>query len=83
MWGLIASPLVAFLLYALSYVVASALSAPRAPEQVAFDRMGDYNLILTFLIFVAVTSWHFLVAQVTTYVSRRRTTVTTGQNRLR
>ena len=74
-WGLLASPLVALLLYALSYVAASALSAPRAPEQAAFNRMGDYNLILTLFIFVAVTAWHFLVAQAATYVSRRRTKV--------
>jgi len=71
-WGLLASPPVALLLYALSYMIASALSAPRAPEQVAFNQVGDYNLILTFFIFVAATSWHFLVAQVTTYIARRR-----------
>lgn len=75
-WGLLVSPLVALLLYALAYVVASALSAPPAPEQTAFNQIGDYNLILTFLIFVAVTIWHFLVTQVVTYVSRRRRQVT-------
>ncbi|MET0650303.1 MAG: hypothetical protein ABW208_27155 [Pyrinomonadaceae bacterium] len=74
-WGLLVSPLVVGLLYALSYVVASALSAPRAPEQAAFNQIGNYNLILTFLIFVAVVSWHFLVTQAATYVSRRRTKV--------
>jgi hypothetical protein len=72
-WGLLISPLVALLLYALSYVVASALSAPRAPEQAAFNQTGNYNLIVTFLIFVAATAWHLLVAQVTTYIARRRT----------
>lgn len=74
-WGLLASPPVVLTLYALSYVVASALSAPRAPEQTAFNHIGDYNLILTFLIFVAVTSLHLLVAQVATYVSRRKRAV--------
>lgn len=75
MWGLLASPLVALLLYALSYVIASALSAPRAPEQAAFNQVGDYSLIVTFFIFVAATALHFLVAQVTTYIARRRTKV--------
>jgi hypothetical protein len=74
-WGLLASPVVALTLYALSYKVASLLSAPRAPKQAAFNQVGDYNLILTFFIFVAVTSLHFLVAQVATYVARRRTKV--------
>jgi hypothetical protein len=83
MWGLLVSPLVAFLLYEFSYVIASALSAPRAPEQAAFNQVGGYDFIVTFFIFVAVTAWHFLVAQVTTYIARRRTEVTTGQNRLR
>ena len=72
-WGLLVSPFVVVLLYALSYVMASALSAPGAPEQAAFNRIGNYNLILTFLIFVAVTCWHLLAAQIATYVSRRRT----------
>jgi hypothetical protein len=74
-WGLLVSPIVAVLLYELSYVVASALSAPRAPEQTAFNQIGNYNLIVTFFIFVAVNAWHFLVAQVTTYISRSRTKV--------
>lgn len=74
-WGLLVSPLVALLLYALSYFIASALSAPRAPEQTAFNQIGDYNLILTFLIFVAVTALHFFVAQLATYISRNRTKV--------
>lgn len=74
-WGLLASPLFVVLLYVLSYFVASALSAPRAPEQAAFNRMGDYNLLVTLLIFVAATSWHFLVTQVATYVARSRTKV--------
>jgi hypothetical protein len=74
-WGLLVSPPVALLLYALSYVIASALSAPRAPEQAAFNQIGDYNLILTLLIFVAITAGHFLVAQVATYVARSRTKV--------
>jgi heme/copper-type cytochrome/quinol oxidase subunit 3 len=72
MWGLLVSPLVAFALYALSYAVASSLSAPRAPGQAAFNQVGDYNLIVTLLIFIAATAWHFLVAQVTTYIACRR-----------
>jgi hypothetical protein len=74
-WGLLVSPPVALLLYALAYFVASALSAPRAPEQTAFNHIGDYNLILTFFIFVAATALHFVVTQLATYVARRRTKV--------
>ncbi|HEX8283264.1 MAG TPA: hypothetical protein VF588_07910 [Pyrinomonadaceae bacterium] len=73
-WGLLASPLVAVLLFALSYPIASAISAPRAPGQAAFNQIGNYDGIVTFLLFVVITFWHFLVAQVATYVARRRTT---------
>ena len=73
-WALLATPPVAVLLFALAYVVASALGAPRAPEQAAFNQIGNYDAIVTFLLFVVLTFSHFLVAQVAAYVARRRTT---------
>jgi hypothetical protein len=72
-WGLLASPPVAVLLFALSYATATAVSAPRAPGQAAFNQIGNYDGIVTFLLFVVITFWHFLVAQVAAYAARRRT----------
>lgn len=71
-WALLVSPPIAALLYALSYLVAAVLSAPRAPGQAAFNQVGNYNVIVTFFLFVVITVWHFLVTQVAAFVARRR-----------
>jgi hypothetical protein len=71
-WGLLVSPVVAVLLVTLSYFVADFLAKPTAPNQAAFNQVGDYSGIVTVFLVVVFTGWHFVVTQVATFISRRR-----------
>lgn len=71
-WGLLVSPAAAALLYGLSYLSADVLTAPRAPRQAAFNQIGNYNLVVTFLLFLFLFTAHCVVAQLATFLARRR-----------
>ncbi|MDT5295856.1 MAG: hypothetical protein QOJ76_2736, partial [Acidobacteriota bacterium] len=45
-----------------------------APNQAAFNEVGNYDGFVTFFLVVVITGWHFLVTQTATFISRRRRT---------
>ncbi|HEU4597202.1 MAG TPA: hypothetical protein VFS10_18875 [Pyrinomonadaceae bacterium] len=73
-WALLFSPVVAGALFALAYAVGRLLGSPPAPEQNAFNEVGNYDFIITFLLGVLSVTLHFVVAQTCAFISRRRLT---------
>jgi hypothetical protein len=71
-WALLLSPLVAAALVAAAYYVGGLFGLPPAPEQAAFNHVGDYSGIITFFLGLLSFALHFVVAQVFAFVSRRR-----------
>ncbi len=71
-WALLLSPVVACVLTALAYAVGSRLASPPEPEQNAFNEVGGYSFIITFLLCALSVMLHFFVAQLFAFVSRRR-----------
>lgn len=73
--ALILSPALALLLCLLAYVVATAVSAPAAPDQVAFNHIGGYDVIITFFLLLVSFALHSVVTLTTALVARWRTTL--------
>jgi hypothetical protein len=71
-WALLLSPLVASALVVLAYYVAGLFGLPPAPEQAAFNHVGDYSGIVTFFLGLLSFVLHFVAAQTCAFVSRRR-----------
>lgn len=74
-WALVFSPVFALLLCLLASLVATVVSAPTAPDQVAFNRIGGYDFILTFFLLFVSFALHSLVTLTTALVAWRRTTL--------
>ena len=71
-WALLLAPVVACALTALAYAVGRLLGSPPAPEQNSFNEVGDYSFIITFLLLSLSLTLHFIVTQLSAFVSRRR-----------
>ena len=71
-WALLVSPVVAAALAVAAYYFGVLFGSPRAPEQAAFNHIGDYSGIVT--VFLGLVSFvlHFLVSQVFAFVARKR-----------
>lgn len=72
-WALPASPVVAVALVAAAYFTSEYLASPPAPRQNAFNEVGSYDGILTFFLVLMSFGLHCVVAQLSAFISRRRT----------
>jgi hypothetical protein len=74
-WALLVSPAVAVALVAAASLLADLIAWPRAPEQLCFNEIGNYNAVVTFLLVVVIFAWHFLFTQAAVFIARRRTLI--------
>ncbi|HEV2861753.1 MAG TPA: hypothetical protein VGX48_12150 [Pyrinomonadaceae bacterium] len=74
-WALVFSPALALLLCLLASLVATIVSAPTAPDQIAFNRIGGYDFIVTFFLLLVSFALHSVVTLTTALVARWRTTL--------
>lgn len=72
-WALVFSPVVALLLCLLASLVATVISAPTAPEQVAFNHIGNYNFLITAFLLLVGLVLHSVVTLTAALVARKRT----------
>ena len=72
-WALLFSPALALLLCLLASFVATIVSAPTAPDQAAFNQIGNYNFLITFFLLLVGLILHFIVTLTTALVARGRT----------
>ena len=73
-WALLTSPVLAAALVAAAYIVGGYLASAPAPRQNVFNKAGNYDGILTFLLALFSFALHLFVAQLSAFISRRRTT---------
>lgn len=75
-WGLLLSPVVAVVAVVLAiivaWVIAVTLFAPPASRQAAFNLVGNYDFILTFLLGICIFIASFILTQLCAFISRQR-----------
>lgn len=72
-WALVYSPALALLFCLLASLVATLISAPTAPDQIAFNRIGGYDFLVTFFLLLVSFALHTVVMLTTALVARWRT----------
>lgn len=71
-WALLLAPLVALASAILAGACAELISRPPAPKQAAFNQPGDYSLLITAPLLIAIFLLSLVAAQLCAFLARRR-----------